>query len=233
MNAVRIHPQVPTYLSLEYEHRDELPPGHTNEVRTPDALVEHFLERYTEPGDRVIDVFAGFGTTLAVAERLGRIPVGLEYVADRVAHIEDRLGTPDHVRQGSVLDLEPSWFPPSDCCFTSPPFMTRTMERNPFRNYSGRSTYGKYLDDIETAFGRLDPVLAPGGRVIVDIVNMKHDGRVTPLAWDVADRISNVFRFDGEVVVTWEGDGSPGDREGRFGYGYDHSYCHVFTKPDG
>lgn len=219
-----------TYLSLEYAHDDRLPPGHTAEVRTPNALVERFLEAYTEPGDKVIDVFAGYGTTLKVAERLDRVPYGLEFESARVAHIREEITTPDHVRQGDVLELDPSWFPACDCCFTSPPFMERTDHRNPFRNYSGESTYEDYLDDVETAFARLDSVLAPGGHVVVDVANMKYQGRVTPLAWDVAERVSNVFHFDGETVVTWEGDGSPDEKEGRFGYGYDHSYCLVFTK---
>lgn len=219
-----------THLSLEYAHREELPAGHTNEVRTPDALVARFLREFTEPGDRVIDIFAGFGTTLTVAERLDRVPFGLEYEADRVAHIEDQISTPTHIRHGSVLDLDPSWFPACECCFTSPPFMTQTMDENPFENYAGRSTYEEYLEDIETAFTRLDTVLAPGGYVIVDVVNIKRDGAVTPLAWDIADRLSNVFQFDGEIIVTWEGDGSPIGRKGRFGYGYDHTYCHVFRK---
>ncbi|AEH38550.1 DNA methyltransferase [Halopiger xanaduensis] len=220
-----------TYRCFEYEHDDDLPSEY-DEVRTPDALVEHFLQEHTEPGDRVIDVFAGFGTTLTVAERLERIPFGLEYEPDRVAYIRDRIETPDHVRQGSVLELEPSWFPACDCCFTSPPFMEWTDDRNPFRNYAGESTYADYLDDIETTFARLESVIAPGGTVVVDIANMKHEGRVTPLAWDVADRVANVFYFDGEVVIPWTGDGSPDDRAGTFGYGYDHSYCLVFTKPD-
>ena len=223
---------VDTFLSLEYAHETELPEGFTNEVRTPDALVERFLTEYTAIGDRVIDIFAGFGTTLSVAERLDRVPFGVEYEPDRASYVRDRIETPDHVRQGSVLELEPSWFPSCECCFTSPPFMERTDHRNPFRNYSGRSSYEDYLDDIETAFSRLEAVMKPGGTVVVDVANMKCEGRVTPLAWDVADRVSNVFRFDGEVVVTWEDDGTPDDRNGRFGYGYDHSYCLVFTDAD-
>lgn len=221
-----------TYLSLEYAHDEALPSGHTTEVRTPNELVERFLTEFTEPGDGVIDIFAGYGTTLTVAERLDRVPYGLEYEADRVSYIENRITSPEHIRQGSVLELEPSWFPKCECCFTSPPFMTRTMERNPFENYAGRSTYDDYLDDIETAFSRLDAVLAPGGHVIVDVVNMKDMGTVTPLAWDIANSISNVIHFDGEIVVTWEGDDSLPDRAGRFGYGYDHSYCLVFTKSE-
>ncbi|UPM42438.1 DNA methyltransferase [Halocatena salina] len=220
-----------TYLALEYGHREELPDEYVNEVRTPDALVAHFVKAFTDPGDRVIDIFAGYGTTLTVAEHLDRVPFGIEYEADRVAHIQDRISTPTHVRHGSVLDLEPSWFPPCECCFTSPPFMTQTMEENPFENYAGRSTYEEYLADIETAFTRLGSVLAPGGHVVVDVANMKHDGTVTPLAWDIADRVSNVFEFEGEVVVTWEGE-SPIGRDGRFGYGYDHTYCHVFRNSE-
>lgn len=219
-----------TYLSLPYEHDTDLPPGEDSEVRTPPALVERFLREFTDPGDRVVDVFAGFGTTLAVAEDLDRVPHGLEFEPDRVEYVRERLDDASHVRQGSVLDLDQSWFPACECCFTSPPFMEREMTRNPFENYEGESTYGDYLDDIETAFGNLDSVLAPGATVVVDVCNMKYRDRVTPLAWDVADRVARVFDFDGEVVVAWEGEGDPG-REGRYGYGYDHSYCLVFSKP--
>ncbi|MFC7140122.1 DNA methyltransferase [Halosimplex aquaticum] len=220
-----------TYLSFEYAHADELPDGEDGEFRTPDALVEHFLRELTEEGDRVIDVFAGYGTTLKVAERLDRVPYGVEFDPDRAAYVKGQIDDPDHVRQGDVLDLDASWFPACDCCFTSPPFMERTDDRNPFENYAGESTYREYLDDIEAAFVRLDSVLAPGARVVVDVANMKYEGRVTTLAWDVAERVSNVFHFDGEVVVTWEGRDDPGG-DGQFGYGYDHSYCLVFTKSE-
>lgn len=222
---------MPTHRSFEYTHRDELPPGHTNEVRTPDALVEAYLAEYSEPGDRVLDIFAGYGTTLRVAERLDRVPFGLEIDDERVAYVRERLDQPDHVRQGDILELDSSWPPASDCCFTSPPFMVRSDTRNPFRKYAGESTYADYLDDIETAFSRLDGVMAPGGHVLIDIVNMKYEGRVTPLAWDVADRVSNVFDFAGEDVITWQNDGST-DRDGNYGYGSDHSYVLVFQKSE-
>lgn len=222
---------MPTFRSFEYMHENELPAGHSNEIRTPETLVEEFLKEYSNPGDRVLDIFAGYGTTLTVAEQLGRIPFGLEYDSERADYTKEQLEEPRNVYQGDVLELDPTLFPPCDCVFTSPPFMVQSDHRNPFQNYSGESSYQDYLDDLETAFTRLKPVLAPNAAIIVDIANMKYEGEVTPLAWDAAKRISNVLHFEGETVITWE-ESTNEDRTGTFGYGYDHSYCHVFTHPD-
>lgn len=219
-----------TYLSLDYGHRETLPEGHPDQLRTCDALVERFVEEYTEPGDRVLDVFAGYGTTLAAADRLGRVPYGVEFEADRTEYVRSRLDGAGEVRHGDALNLEGSWFPPCDLCFTSPPFMAEGMTENPFENYAGASTYDDYLDDVEAAFENVGSVLAPGGRVVVDASNMKHAGHVTTLAWDLGRRIRRVFDFEGEVVATWTAE-EPHDRDGAFGYGYDHSYCLVFSKP--
>jgi hypothetical protein len=46
--------------------------------RFTQAVAEHVIERYSAPGDLVIDPFCGFGTGLVVAERLGRHVVGCE-----------------------------------------------------------------------------------------------------------------------------------------------------------
>jgi DNA modification methylase len=44
----------------------------------PEKLVEPCILAGTQPGDRVLDPFAGSGTTVAVAERLGRVGIGVE-----------------------------------------------------------------------------------------------------------------------------------------------------------
>jgi DNA modification methylase len=50
----------------------------------PEKLVEFFVLFLTDPGDRVLDPFAGSNTTGTIAERLGRrwvsIEVNPEYV---------------------------------------------------------------------------------------------------------------------------------------------------------
>lgn len=47
-------------------------------ARYPEALPEFFIQWLTEPGDLVVDPFAGSLTTGAVAERLGRRWIGIE-----------------------------------------------------------------------------------------------------------------------------------------------------------
>jgi site-specific DNA-methyltransferase (cytosine-N4-specific) len=44
----------------------------------PESLVERCVRLSTRPGDLVLDPFAGSGTTLAVATRLGRTALGIE-----------------------------------------------------------------------------------------------------------------------------------------------------------
>jgi hypothetical protein len=164
----------------------------------------------------------------------GRAPktdtfLSLEYEHDTPLSADDD----GEVRHGSVLDLDASWMLACDLCFTPPSFVERTDTRNPFENYAGSSTYDDYLDDVERAFARVQKLLASGARVVVDASNTKHEGRVTPLAWDVADRVSNVVQFDGGIVVGWidsEDEPNRDHGDGRFGYGYDHSYCLTFTR---
>ena len=68
-----------SFISLRNTSAKELPDEFRGEdERTADELVEILLEEYTRPGDKVIDIFAGFGTTLVVAERMDRIGYGIE-----------------------------------------------------------------------------------------------------------------------------------------------------------
>ena len=216
-----------THLSLPYEQSDALPGGVVDDIRTPRPLVEHFVEAFTDPGDVVFDPFAGFGTTLVVAEDLDRTPCGVEYEFDRAAFVRGRLERDEHLRHGDALELSAEDLPTADLCFTSPPFMTTEMEMNPFENYDGESTYEAYLEDLRDVFGRVERCLAPGSRVVIDVCNVENEGRVTPLAWDVGEAVAEVLDFQGEVVVAWEVDGEH-DRRGDFGYGYDHTYCLVY-----
>jgi hypothetical protein len=210
-----------TYLHLEMSHPEPLPASfQEDEVRCPESLVEHFLREYTHPGDTVLDPFAGYGTTLIVAERLGRIAYGVELTERKVAFARSKLTQPERLLHGDSRLLAALDLPPMDFSFTSPPYMAKGDLDDPFTDYRARNQgYAAYLRDIRSIYGQLRKHMKPAATIVLEVANLKLDGQVTTLAWDVAQEISTVLRFEGEVVVCWD----------QYGYGYDHSYCLVYS----
>jgi len=64
------------YPSQQYSDEPMGLPGY--EGRTPAWVIWNLLERYTREGDRVLDPFCGGGTTIDVAESIGREPIGFD-----------------------------------------------------------------------------------------------------------------------------------------------------------
>lgn len=57
----------------------------------PEAVLERIIRVTTQPGDKVLDPFAGSGTTLAVAKRLGRQYLGVELSEQYADGVRQRL----------------------------------------------------------------------------------------------------------------------------------------------
>ncbi len=57
----------------------------------PEAVLERIIRVATDPGELVVDPFAGSGTTLAVAKKLGRSFLGVELSEDYADGVRDRL----------------------------------------------------------------------------------------------------------------------------------------------
>jgi SAM-dependent methyltransferase len=210
-----------TYLSLDLAHPEELPDAFKDDdVRYPESLVEHFMQEYTQPGDTVLDPFAGYGTTLLVAERLGRVPFGVELDEAKVSYARSRLTRPERLIQGDSRALAAIALPTIDFSMTSPPYMNKDDWVDPFTGYQTQGKgYAAYLHDIRNIYGQLRKQMKPAGTIVLEIANLKLGGQVTTLAWDVAREVSKVLHFEGEVVVCWD----------KYGYGYDHSYCLVYS----
>ena len=59
----------------------------------PEALLERLVRALSSPGEIVLDPYAGSGTTLAVAGRLGRVFVGIDESRVAIETAKTRLDT--------------------------------------------------------------------------------------------------------------------------------------------
>lgn len=139
-----------------------------------------------------------------------------------------------------------------DYCMTSPPYWDmlrmKGFETQKDRrkkgldvNYSedprdvgNISNYEEFVDTLTEIYARVHDILKPGGYLTVIVKNIKKRGRVYPLAWDLARRLSNFFLLKDERI--WCQDNV---KLAPYGYGRCwvsntvHHYCLNFRKDIG
>ena len=67
-------------------------------TQKPEALLERIIQASSNPGDVVLDPFCGSGTTLAVAQKLGRNWIGIDMNPDAIELTRRRLDEPLQLR---------------------------------------------------------------------------------------------------------------------------------------
>ena len=222
-----------TYILLPRVKRGWLPEEfQDDDVRSAEFLVEYFIEHFTQPGDTVFDPFAGFGTTLLVAERMKRIPFGIEADERRYEYTRSKLTMKDNIILGDSRQLDTFPLPAIDFVFTSPIFMGCDETKNPLSGFKEDGTYQVYLDQIQNIFRKLSEFLNPEAKVVVEVFNLgpRHGRPMTLLAWDIALTISKVLRFEKEIIVCWQDVDEEDTGETPMDDGYDHHYCLIFVK---
>jgi tRNA G10 N-methylase Trm11 len=182
------------------------PPEDQELVHFTESLAAEMIQTYSAPGDRVLDPFAGFGTTLVVAERLGREAVGVELMPERAEQVRRRTGPSCEVVIGDARRLADLVTGPFALCLTSPPYLTRNDHpEDPLQAYAVESgDYAGYLASISEVFGHVRDLLAPGGHAVVNVANTEENGVFTPLAWDVARVVSEHLTLLGETYLAWD-----------------------------
>lgn len=192
-----------------------------HDVRASENMLEFFIKEYTKEGEIVFDPFAGFGTTLLVAEELGRVAYGIEYSKSKVNYIHSLLKHPERLIYGDSRKLLEYELPSFDLCLTSPPYTNQNDTENPFVDYRQKGfDYPSYLEEMGNIFSQVAQKLNPSGHVVIEAANLKKNGHVTTLAWDIARAVSTILHFEGEMMIGWD----------QYGYGYNHSYGLVFSK---
>lgn len=206
------------FITLPYALEREAPPFEANAVKYPEALVRYFLKNFTRRGDKVFDPFAGLGTTMFVAEEMGRVPYGIEYDPDRHAWSAGQMKNWTHLLQGDATKISGMGFPKMDFCMASPPYMPKGDRYNPLAGGNPkRAGYAAYLRQMGTIYRQVSQTMKRGARVVVVVDNVQKKS-FTPLVRDISFALSKHMQPVGETIVAWDG-GPPH---------YQHTHCLIF-----
>jgi SAM-dependent methyltransferase len=203
----------------------ERPEGTSDDIHFTEALAASVIGHASQPGGLVLDPFAGYGTTLAVAERMGRRAIGIELVPEHLEIARRRISGASRLIHGDARELSRLVDEPIDLVLTSPPYMPAADHpENPLTGYAtDDGDYGVYLHELGTIFGQVATMLRPGGQVVVNVANViATDGTVTPLASDLAGVIDEHVPLLGVTTLQW--DEPPA--------GLDGDYLLWFARPD-
>lgn len=160
--------------------------------RYPRELVEFILKTYSKPGDWVLDPFAGFGTTIQVAQAMKRHGVGFEVDQKRAEFGNQNLHDPNKIINDQVENLTSHDLPKFDLVVTSPPYIMVDIKDDPWGE--------GYFQDMEKIFGTIRTVLKSNAKVILEVSNVSTEQGFRPLVWQFGETISKVFSLEREVV---------------------------------
>ncbi|MBO8128568.1 MAG: site-specific DNA-methyltransferase [Peptococcaceae bacterium] len=220
----------------------------------PVALPSRFIEIYTQPGDLVLDPFAGLGSTLLAAQQLGRHSLGIELSPEYVAQARKRLSSTRTNRQNTVLICDDARnllhhvdIATVKLCVTSPPYWNilnqkRTADTKDKRNYDtidnnlgNIDNYELFLDSLSEIFEKVFMTLVPGGYCIINVMDLRKKANFFPLHIDLTNKLCRQnYKLDD--IIIW-------DRRKEYnnlrplGYPYVfrvnkiHEYLLIFRKP--
>jgi DNA modification methylase len=203
----------------------ERPEGTADDIHFTEALAASVIGHASRPGDLVLDPFTGYGTTVVVAERLGRRAIGIELVPEHLEIARRRSAGEAKLILGDARELSQLVDEPVDLVLTSPPYMPGTGHpENPLTGYAtDDGDYAGYLGELGSIFRQVATLLRPGGQLVVNVANViAIDRSVTPLASDLAGVIDQHVPLLGITTLQWDEPPS----------GLDGDYLLWFARPE-
>jgi hypothetical protein len=182
------------------------PPGAVDDVHFCESLAAALIEEFTEPGDTVLDPFAGYGTSLLVAQRMGRHAIGIELLPERAKQIRQRSGADATLHIGDVREKIECVKSGVRLCLTSPPYMTAVGHpENPLTGYSTLDgDYSMYLEELATIFAQVATLIDHGGRLVINVADQGPLNAPTPLVADIKTAISRHLDLERAIPVIWD-----------------------------
>ena len=191
----------------------------------PIALVSRLIRMFTRTTDkRILDPFAGTGSTILAARRLGKHGIGIELSpkfamqaqqrceqdmlpmdeepGSAVVHLANALNLSEFVENGSI-----------DMVITSPPYWDilnekRTADYKEIRNYGNEeedlgkiSSYGTFLDHLQSVFLPVYESMREGAYCCVIVMDLRKKDRFYPFHSDVAQFMERIgFIYDDLII---------------------------------
>ena len=192
----------------------------------PEQLVQRLIESFLPPaGTCVLDPFAGIGSTLVAAARLGLHGIGSELNPEfaqiafsRLAELSSGTEEPQpavcRLEQVPASELLGGLEPDSvDLCVTSPPYWNilnqrRTADGKAVRHYGNLpedlgtiDDYERFLDALADIFRGVLTALKPRAYACVVVMDLRKRNRFYPFHSDLAQRLQGVgFRYDDLII---------------------------------
>lgn len=223
----------------------------------PAELVENHLRFFTKEGESVLDPFLGSGTTMEVAEAMGRRSAGIElnphfaeFAATRTSHPIFTGNALEIIQDTERLPTESFHY-----IFTSPPYwntLHKSRGGNKDTRHKKRQGRGEslvysdnpddignieeleaYLQQLVSLFTDTHRILKPKRYLTIIIQNLNYKGALVPIAWQLGLLLveTGLWNIKGERIWCKE--------QGKLGiYGYPttyatnnfHHYCLTFQK---
>lgn len=201
------------------------------------TMIADFIKFFTKEGQKVIDPFAGIGSTLVGCKRTGRIGYGIEInkkyyniINLRVPEFKNNIFNWDATKLNE-LDL-----PMFDYSISSPPYWdVLNRSTDGFKkdrtskgldvNYSDSEVdlgnvkdYDKFLELTCGVYEKLHSYMKIGAYITIIVKNVKKQGKLYPLAWDIGKKLNDKYELKDEKIWIQ-------DKIGLSPYGYPHSWA--------
>ena len=214
------------------------------------TMISDFISFFTKSGDKVLDPFAGIGSTLVACKRTKRIGYGIELNKKYFEIILKRVPEfKKNVFNDDCRNIDKIKLPTIDFSISSPPYWD-VLNRSTDKFESERKSkgldvsysdslldlgniddYDLFLKEVCSVYEKMYDILKDGAYLVIIVKNVKKGGKMSPLAWDMARILSKKYVLKDEKIWIQ-------DKIGLSPYGYPnswasnilHHYCIILRK---